>query len=127
MGFHAECGKGWSARCANSKGKKCRCRCGGSNHGKLAGRDSVQRDFHARWEVVSIDAEVYTIRDVGHVIGRSVTNDAEWVVEQIVPELGGRRLFYYDSMGDLDELLVRDGRFVGFAPVHHFSLAYANA
>lgn len=29
----AECGKGWSGRCAAAKSKKCRCRCGGENHG----------------------------------------------------------------------------------------------
>lgn len=27
------CSKGWSTRCALSKGRKCRCRCGGHNHG----------------------------------------------------------------------------------------------
>jgi hypothetical protein len=26
------------------------------------------------------------------------------------------RIFYFDSSGDLDELLVKDGRFAGFAP-----------
>ena len=49
----------------------------------------------------------------------SVTNDAENVVQALaaqgyLPE--GRRLFYYDSDGRLDELLVKDGKFVGFAP-----------
>jgi hypothetical protein len=31
---HAECGKGWSGRCAAAKSKKCQCSCGGENHGK---------------------------------------------------------------------------------------------
>jgi len=49
----------------------------------------------------------------------SVTNDAENVVRSLVaqghlPE--GRRLLYYDSDGRLDEILVKDGQFVGFAP-----------
>lgn len=49
----------------------------------------------------------------------SVTNDAENVVRDLVaqgylPE--GRRLFYFDSDGRLDEILVKDGQFVGFAP-----------
>jgi len=49
----------------------------------------------------------------------TVTNDAEAVVEALtsqgyLPE--GRRLFYYDSEGTLDEILIKDGRFVGFAP-----------
>ncbi len=48
--------------------------------------------------------------------GMSVTNDAENVVECLAGELRGRRLFYYDSNGQLDELVVADGKFVGFAP-----------
>ena len=50
----------------------------------------------------------------------SVTNDAEGVVEKLV-ESGllnnNRRLFYYDTDNNLDELLIKDGKFVGFAPV----------
>lgn len=60
------------------------------------------------------------IKDVGpwgqHL---TVTNDVENVVRSLVmqghlPE--GRRLLYYDSDGRLDEILVKDGQFVGFAP-----------
>lgn len=41
----AECGKGWAKRCANSKGKKCRCSCGGENHGNPAARkDNAQEE-----------------------------------------------------------------------------------
>jgi hypothetical protein len=29
----AQCGKGWSGRCARAKSTKCRCKCGGENHG----------------------------------------------------------------------------------------------
>lgn len=32
-----QCGKGWAARCANSRGKQCACRCGGANHGRARG------------------------------------------------------------------------------------------
>jgi len=49
----------------------------------------------------------------------TVTNDAENVVQSLVAQgylPGGRRLLYYDSDGRLDELLVKDGQFVGFAP-----------
>lgn len=58
------------------------------------------------------------IRDVGpwdsHL---SVTNDAEQVVKRLVgrgllPE--GRRLFYFDSDGQEDEILIKDGEFAGF-------------
>ena len=30
------CSKGWGARCAVAKGKRCRCKCGGENHGNAA-------------------------------------------------------------------------------------------
>jgi len=75
----------------------------------------------SRYEIVEdIKGKPLVIRDIGpwdeH---RSVTNDAENVVQRLVyggflPP--GRRLFYYDSIGDLDEILVEDGRFAGFKP-----------
>lgn len=33
-----ECSKGWTARCARAKGKKCRCMCHGHNHGNPEAR-----------------------------------------------------------------------------------------
>ncbi len=60
------------------------------------------------------------IRDIGPWDKHpSVTNDAEAVIETLVnnghlPE--GRRLFCYDTEGQLDELLVKAGKFAGFAP-----------
>lgn len=128
---NGQCSKGWGERCANGRGHRCRCACGGQNHGRtrqaLAGipreADGVivdEGNRHARFAIVGIETDNLrvTIRDVGpwnrH---QSVTNDAEWVVAKMRSfGLGSRRLFYYDSMGSLDELLVRDGRFVGFAP-----------
>ena len=59
-----------------------------------------------------------TIRDLGPWDKHpSVTNVAEEVVTELVA--GGalhvdQRLFYYDSEGQLDEIVVRAGRFVGF-------------
>ena len=49
----------------------------------------------------------------------TVTNDAENVVQRL--ERQGhlpvsRRLLYYDSEGELSEILVRDDFFAGFAP-----------
>jgi len=58
------------------------------------------------------------IRDLGpwdeHL---TITNDPEHVVTKLrsagmLPF--GRRLFYYDSAGILDELVVKDGKFAGF-------------
>jgi hypothetical protein len=75
----------------------------------------------ARYETVDEEStsEVLVIRDVGGSRAMTVTNDAESVVAELHQHygLGARKLLYYDSSGDLDEL-VHDGagRFVGFAP-----------
>lgn len=49
----------------------------------------------------------------------TITNAAEEVVEDLVSRgfPPGRRLFYYDSGNTLDEILVQDGKFAGFAPI----------
>jgi hypothetical protein len=47
----------------------------------------------------------------------TVTNAAEEVVEDLVRAQrlpNGRRLLYFDSYGQLDEIVVRDGKFAGF-------------
>ena len=46
--------------------------------------------------------------------GRSVTNDAENVVEYLYNLFGNRSIFYIDSDGVLDELRHNNGNFVGF-------------
>lgn len=115
------------ARCYNGKATtKCKCVCGGRNHagGLDKAVDNNRRLFgmkaQSRYEIVSnTPGSTLVIRDIGHMDHRSVTNDAENVVADLVANgflLAGRRLFYYDSMGQLDELLIKDGRFVGFAP-----------
>jgi hypothetical protein len=71
----------------------------------------------ARYSVVSKNDWSLTIRDEGpHDKHPTITNDAENVVQALVPLLEGRRLFYYDSHGELDELLIKDGTFAGFKP-----------
>ena len=47
---------------------------------------------------------------------QTITNAAEEVVAELAPTLAGRRLFYADSEGQVDELLVKDGAFAGFKP-----------
>jgi hypothetical protein len=73
--------------------------------------------MRARTEWVSSDAKAIIIRDIGHLDGVSVTNDAEAVVRHWAPHLKGRRLLYFDSTGRLDELLVKNDRFAGFKAV----------
>jgi hypothetical protein len=46
----------------------------------------------------------------------TVTNDAENVVKYLADVLGSRKLYYFDSEGELGELMVKNGRFAGFAP-----------
>lgn len=71
---------------------------------------------HCSFEVVLVERDQITIRDLN--IGKTVTNDAEHVVKQLravellVP---GRKLFYYDSANDLDEILW-EGAEIGFRP-----------
>lgn len=71
----------------------------------------------AKYEVVSDKDDMLIIRDVGHNLGHpTVTNDAESIVADLAERLGARRLFYIDSEDQLDELVVKDGKFCGFSP-----------
>ena len=52
----------------------------------------------------------------------TITNSAETVVEELyragqLP--AGRRLFYFDSEDNVDELLVVNGKFAGFSLLKH--------
>lgn len=57
------------------------------------------------------------IRDLGpwsqH---KTITNDAEMVVEKMIATLGGRRLRYIDSEGVESEIVIKNGKFAGFSP-----------
>lgn len=71
----------------------------------------------ALFETVENSPERVIIRDIGHNQGRrTVTNDVEAVVKAIAPMLEGRRLFYFDSQGDPDEIVYVGDRFLRFAP-----------
>lgn len=70
------------------------------------------------FEVVTVSRESVTIRDLNR--GRkSVTNDARAVVSELRRSdllLPGRRLFYFDSEGELDEIVWAEDGGVAFAP-----------
>ena len=69
----------------------------------------------AVYRIESDTPDYVIIRDVGPWNQHgTVTNEAERVVTELVPMLRGRRLFYYDSAGDLDELVIRNGKFAGW-------------
>ena len=76
------------------------------------------RTTKARYIIEKEEPDRIVIADIG-ATQMSVTNDAENVVKELHEKgiLQGRRLFYYDSEGRLDEL-VHDGRglFLSFAP-----------
>lgn len=68
--MEATCSKGWGARCASSKGKKCTCKCGGKNHGKEVGEGALAEPmlpgvprrsvkFTGRQEYRSLPGEIY--------------------------------------------------------------------
>lgn len=63
--------------------------------------------------------KVLVIKDIGnHRVQKTITNDAEQVVRRIFPVLAGRKLYYIDSEGKMDEIIIDiTGRFLGFAPI----------
>jgi hypothetical protein len=74
---------------------------------------------HANFIITESLQDRIVIKDIGPWDKHpTVTNDAEWVVSQLVdadfPGPERSRLFYYDSEGHLDELLIQDGKFAGF-------------
>ncbi len=67
--------------------------------------------------IVSETDDCVLIRDVGPWTQHpTVTNAAERVVEILAPKLRGRQLEYYDSEGQRDQLLIKNGKFAGFVP-----------
>lgn len=75
------------------------------------------RSLPLSYEVVASDDRILVIRDTSHLTGgRTVTNDAERVIADLNRQglLNDRRLLYYDSEGQLDELVHNEGEFLGF-------------
>lgn len=71
----------------------------------------------ANYAVVEDTPKRFVIKDLGPWDAYpTITNDAEGVVKRVYPMLEGRRLFYYDSEGNLGEIIVDQdfGRFLGF-------------
>lgn len=44
----------------------------------------------------------------------TITNNAEYVVKQMVAAYPGRRIFYYDTENEIAELVHKNGEFTGF-------------
>lgn len=60
--------------------------------------------FHADFRVVQVDGDRVFIVDLDSG-NRSVTNDAEWVWEQVNNRHPGKRLIYRDTMNRWDEIV----------------------
>jgi len=88
-------------------------------------KDSLQKEFdfmRAQYEVLKHEGGKYIfIRDIGHNSGRSVTNDAEYVIEQLysLEEITDEtRIFYEDSGGEIDEILHSGKKHTGYKAGH---------
>lgn len=76
----------------------------------------------ADFSIVVDAANALVIRDDFNARGsqdynRTVTNDVENVVLALAPQLRGRRLFYIDTDGRLDEILYEGERFLWFGAI----------
>lgn len=71
---------------------------------------------HASFRIVKDTDKLLCIEDIGdHSKQLTITNDAEHVVEVLAERVGDRRLEYYDSQGDVCQLVIKDGKFGGFS------------
>jgi hypothetical protein len=70
------------------------------------------------YEVVRVDDArcIVWIVDLDTLGARSVTNDAEAVVQALHAQYHGFRVIYRDSMGNWDELVHAQGRFMDYRP-----------
>lgn len=81
----------------------------------LYGSDRVGTMDHAEFITVEVRDGITFIVDLNQ--GRkSVTNDAEWVVERVLEKYPTNRIVYRDSQDQWDELLHNNFQFTGFAP-----------
>lgn len=69
-----------------------------------------------KYDVEVVKEHGIYIRDMCDGTCMSVTNAAEYVVEDIFQKYGNKRIFYYDTEGILDELVHENGEFRRFAP-----------
>jgi hypothetical protein len=91
------------------------CRANENTQGDLFGMNN----YHADFSIVDIEDDYIYIKDRGGDT-RSVTNDAEWVIEELMRrfDISKRRVFYMDTMGNIDELVHEAGVFKTFRAGH---------
>lgn len=72
--------------------------------------------IETNYKIIEETKDYILIKDIGPWDRyMTITNAAEEVVTELASTLAGRRLEYIDSEGRRDQLLVRNGRFAGFA------------
>lgn len=76
------------------------------------------QDAKAHYNILDITNDAVFIEDIGHRVTRSITNDAEAVVYQLVNKhsIGNKRIVYKDSMNKWSELLHDGDQFTGYSP-----------
>lgn len=85
--------------------------------------------MRAKYEILESGNDRVVLKDVGGDGYATVTNAAEWVIEELFVNgvlKNGQRLFYWDTDGNLDELLVLNGHFDGFRPARSTVEDYHN-
>lgn len=86
--------------------------------------------MYIRYNIIQANETCIVLKDMGPWNRyMTITNAAEHVIEdmQRIFIIGNRRIFYYDSEGELTELLVKDGRFAGFAPAKKSDIGVNNS
>lgn len=82
----------------------------------------MYHDSRADYKIVE-ETENYIYIEDQNLGNRSVTNDAINVVADLAAHLGDRRLYYRDSLGDIDEIMVKDSIFSGFCMTENADLS----
>jgi hypothetical protein len=117
------CGRGWSKRCAHAvPGTKCRCKCGGANHGAMHAEATAQdlqkvaKSKRALWKVTGKSPRLYVLTDVGDDSAITLAEDAKRIVKQLAKVLGGRRLLFWDRAKALHEIVLEKRAFARIEP-----------
>jgi hypothetical protein len=77
-------------------------------------------DFHAVFDVIKETPDFIFIKDIGHKNHITITNDVAFVLSKLAAEydIDGRRVFYMNSDGQIDEIKHCGVKFTGFKPGH---------
>jgi hypothetical protein len=87
-------------------------------------RQSLQPELelenHAVFEIVQKTVSFIFINDTGHMNHKSVTNDVRFVLEKLATEtnIKNKRIFYADSMNEVDEIIHSGTHFLHFKYGH---------